>query len=163
MQSDTYLRAGYKNYTIIHAIILVVKKYFQMVCWLCITSNSHPAKWCAWWNTGAIQYAANIYGRDAQTYCQGAEGAAYCFIIRGAQVARTESVGVLLLLRAPNPSQSQSTARRTCSTVIQRQRQRQRQWDDKNNSQVLPTVSRNPINPFDPAQLPQVNKKVNQI
>ena len=33
-------------------------------------------------------------------------GAAYCFIIRGAQVARTESVGVLLLLRAPNPSHS---------------------------------------------------------
>ena len=75
--------------------------YPYMVCWLCITSNSHPAKWCAWWNTGAIQYAANIYGRDAQTYCQGAEGAAYCFIIRGAQVARTESVGVLLLLRVP--------------------------------------------------------------
>ena len=91
----------------IHTIIFEVKKYIQMVCWLCITSNSHPAKWCAWWNRGAIQYAANIYGRDAQTYCQGAEGAAYCFIIRGAQVARTESVGVLLLLWDPNPSQSQ--------------------------------------------------------
>ena len=104
--SCNLIRIYVQDMRIIHTIIAVVKKYIQMVCWPCITSNSHPAKWRGWWNRGAIQYAANIYGRDAQTYCQGAEGAAYCFIIRGAQVARTESVGVLLLLRAPNPSHS---------------------------------------------------------
>ena len=54
-------------------IVIYWKVSIQMVCWPCITSNSHPAKWRGWWNTGAIQYAANIYGRDAQTYCQGAE------------------------------------------------------------------------------------------
>ena len=106
--SCNLIRINVQDTRIIHSYnhIRGQEIYPYMVCWLCITSNSHPAKWRGWWNRGAIQYAANIYGRDAQTYCQGAEGAAYCFIIRGAQVARTESVGVLLLLRAPNPSQS---------------------------------------------------------
>ena len=107
--SCNLIRIYVQDTRIIHTIIQSYWRsriYSYTVSWLCITSNSHPAKRCARWNRGAIQYAANIYGRDAQTYCQGAEGAAYCFIIRGAQVARTEPAGVLLLLRAPNPSQS---------------------------------------------------------